>query len=78
MAHGSTAAFNHFIAKFPGLKYTTICECRKAIIDTSGKDLEHKPITELPDQKRGRPSTLPDEILSILRSTFMRSVMLGG
>ena len=78
VTHGSTAALNHFIAEFPGLKYTTICEWRKAIIDMSGKDPEHKPITELPDQKRGRPSTLPDEILSILKKYIYAVRDAGG
>jgi len=54
VAHGSTAELNHFLAEFPSLKYTTIFEWRKVIIDTTGQDPEHKPITELPDQKRGR------------------------
>ena len=67
VAHGSTAALNHFIAEFPGLKYTTICEWRKTIIDASAQVPEHKHVMELPDQKRGRPSTLPEEILTILK-----------
>ena len=78
VAHGSTAALNHFIAEIPSLKYTTICEWRKAIIDTSGQDTEHKPITELPVQKRGRPSTLPDEILSILKKYIYAIRDAGG
>jgi len=69
---------NHFIAEFPGLKYTTNCEWRKAIIDTSGQDPEHKPVTELPDQKRGRPSTLPEEILSILKKYICAICDAGG
>ena len=78
VAHGSTAALNHFIAEFPGLKYTTICDWRMAIIDTSGKDPEHKPVTELPDQMRGRPSTSPDEILSILKKYIFAIRDAGG
>ena len=46
VAHGSTAMLNHFTVEFPNLKYTTICECGKVILDTSGQDPEHKPITE--------------------------------
>ena len=71
VAHGLTAVFDHFIVEFPGLKFTTICEWGKAVIDTSGQDPEYKPITELPDQKKGRPLTLPEEIVSILKSTYM-------
>ena len=78
MAHGSTAALNHFIAEFPSLKYTTICEWRKAIIDTSGQDPEHKPITELPVQKSGRSSTLPDEILSILKKYIYVIIVIAA
>jgi len=49
VAHGTSAVLNHFISEFPGLKYTTICEWKKMIIDTSGKDPENKLVTELPD-----------------------------
>jgi len=38
VAHGTSAALNHFITKFQGLKYTTICEWKKAIIEISKKD----------------------------------------
>ena len=66
---------NHSTVEFSNLKYTTICEWRKVIIDTSGQDSERKPITEFSDWKKGRPLTLPEEILSIL---LMQFVMLGG
>jgi len=37
------------------------------ILGTSGQDPEHKPITEFSDWKKGRPLTLLEEILSILK-----------
>ena len=48
------------------------------IIDISGLDPEHKPITELPDQKRRTPSTLPEEILSILKKYIYAICDAGG
>jgi len=77
VAHGTSAAFNHFITEFPALKYTTICEWKKVIIDISGKDPDHKSVTELPDQKRGRPSMLPEEILSMLKK-YIRTIHDAG
>jgi len=67
VAHGTSSALHHFSNEFPGLKYTTICEWKKTIIDKSWKDPDHEQVTELPDQKRGRPSTLPEEIQSLLK-----------
>jgi len=82
VVHGSTAALNHFLAEFRSLKNTTICKWRKAIIDTTGQDPEHKPVTKLPDQKRGRPSTrastLPEEILTILKKYIYAICDAGG
>ena len=62
--HGTSAALRHFKNKFPDLKYTTLCEWRKAIIVKTRKD--HEVVTELEDKKRGRPLMLPEDVLSLI------------
>ena len=43
--HGTSAVLRHFKIKFPDLKYTTVCEWRKVIVDKTRKD--HEMGTEL-------------------------------
>ena len=62
--HGPTAALRHFKTQYPDLKYTTVCEWKKAI-DAEQKKTQ-RPVMELKSKKRGRPSTLPDEITTII------------
>lgn len=47
--HGTSAALHHFINKFPDLKYTTVCEWRKAIVAKTRKD--HEVVTELEEKR---------------------------
>ena len=62
--HGTSATLCHFKNKFPDLKYTTLCEWRKAIIVKTRKD--HEVVTELEDKKRGRSAMLPEDVLSLI------------
>ena len=61
--HGSTAALHHFKTQYPELKYTTICDWKRAIADE--KKIQ-QPVTELKSKKRGRPSMLPNEITTVI------------
>ena len=60
MINGTSATHRHYVGEFPGLKYTTICDWRKAISEQQQK--EHEAVTELHGKKRGRPPTLPDKV----------------
>ena len=62
--HGTTAALRHFKTRYPELKYTTICDWRKAVADEEKKTKQ--PVTKLTSKKRGRPSMLPDEITVVI------------
>ena len=64
MMHGATASLRHFKDRYSELKYTTICEWKKAIA-TEEKKIQ-QPVTELKSKKRGRPSMLPDKITTLL------------
>ena len=62
--HGTTAALRHFKDQYSELKYTTICEWKRAIAAEEIKS--QQPVTELKSKKRGRPSILPDNITTLL------------
>ena len=64
LMHGATAALRHFKDRYSELKYTTICEWKKAIAAEEKKS--QQPVTELKSKKRGRPSLLPDKITTLL------------
>ena len=64
MMHGGTASLRHFKDRYSELKYTTICEWKKAIATEEKKS--QQPVTELKSKKRGRPSMLPDKITTLL------------
>jgi len=64
LINGTSAAHRHYVGKFPGLKYTTVCDWRKAISTQQQK--EHESVTELHGKKRGRPPTLPDEVVTYM------------
>ena len=73
--HGTSAALRHFKTKFPDLKYTTVCEWRKAIVAKTRKD--HEAVTELAEQKRGRPGILPEDILTHIMK-YIRAIRDAG
>ena len=73
--HGTSAALRHFKSKFPDLKYTTICEWRKAIVAKTRKD--HKVVTELEERKRGRPGMLPEDVLTHVMK-YIRAIRNAG
>ena len=62
LINGTSATHRHYVGEFPGLKYTTICDWRKAISEQQQK--EHEAVTELHGKKRGRPPTLPDKVVT--------------
>ena len=64
--HGTSATLYYFKNKFPDLKYTitTVCKWRKAIVAKTWKD--HEVVTELEENKRGRPAMLPEDVLSLI------------
>ena len=62
MINGTSAAHRQYVGEFPGLKYTTVCDWRKSI--SAQQQKEHKSVTELHGKKRGRPPTLPDEVVT--------------
>ena len=64
LMHGTTAALRHFKDQYSKLKYTTICEWKRAIAAEEIKS--QQPVTELKSKKRGRPSMLPDNITTLL------------
>jgi len=74
--HGTTAALRHFKTQHPELKYTTICECKKAIADEESRT--QQPVTELKSKKRGRPSMLPDEITTLIMKYINAIREAGG
>jgi len=47
-----SAVHHHYVGEFPGLKYTTVCDWRKAI--SAHQQKEHGAVTELHGKKRGR------------------------
>ena len=73
--HGTSAALRHFKSKFPDLKYTTICEWRKAIVAKTRKD--HEVVTELEERKRGRPGMLPEDVLTHVMK-YIRAIRDAG
>ena len=73
--HGTSAALCHFKNKFPDLKYTTLCEWRKAIIVKTQKDNEV--VTESEEKKRGRPEMLPEDVLSLIMK-YIRAIRDAG
>ena len=56
LLNGTSAALCHFIKEFPDLKYTTVCNWRKAVSTQQKK--QHESVTELHGKKRGQPPTL--------------------
>jgi len=69
-------ALRHFKTQYPELKYTTICEWKKAIADEESKT--QQPVTELKSKKRGRPSMLPDEITTLIMKYINAIREAGG
>ena len=57
-----SAVYHHYVGEFPGLKCTTVCFWSKAI--SAQQQKKHNVVTELHDTKRGRPPTLPDEVVT--------------
>ena len=56
LINGTSAALRRYVGEFPDLKYTTICEWKKAI--SSQQKKERESVTELHGKKRGRPPTV--------------------
>jgi len=74
--HGLTAALHHFKTQYPDLKYTTVCEWKKAIDDEQKKT--QQPVMKLKSKKRGRPSTLPDKITANIMCYISAIRDIGG
>ena len=75
LLNGTSAALRHFIKEFPDLKYTTVCNWRKAVSTQQKK--QHESVTELHGKKRGRPPTFPEEVTSCIMK-YIRAVREAG
>jgi tellurite resistance protein len=79
--HGTSAALRHYSKDFPDLKWTTVNDWRQAIIQKIKKDqskgVKCKPVEELEGKKRGRPSTLSEELNRELMS-YIRAIREAG
>ena len=71
-----SAAHRHYVGEFPGLKCTTVCDWRKVI--SAQQQKEHKAVTELHGKKRGRPPTLPDEVVTYVMKYICAVRDAGG
>ena len=76
LTNGTSAALRRYAGEFPDLKYTTICEWRKAI--SSQQKKEHESVTELHGKKRGRPPTFPEEIITCVMKYICAVREAGG
>ena len=78
--HGTSAAIRHFKARFPDLKWTTVNDWKEAMLKAASKaaiDGQLKKITELEEKKRGRPSLLPDSVITDIKC-YIRAVRDAG
>ena len=77
--HGTSAALRYFKAEFPDLKWSTVNDWKVAIIRKKRvADVQNdKPVVELVEKKRGRPSTLPEEISREVME-YIRAIRDGG
>ena len=77
--HGTNAALRYFKAEFPDLKWSTVNDWKVAIIRKKRvADVQNdKPVVELVEKKRGRPSTLPEEISREVME-YIRAIRDGG
>ena len=71
-AKGTSAAVRHFEKEFPNLKYTTVCEWKNFVEKSDGT------VTTIEGKKRGRPSTLPEDITSHLTKYIYAIRDAGG
>ena len=80
--HGPSAALRYFKKDFPTLKWSTVNDWKNAIIiqkriDAS-QDRQTVDVVELVSKKRGRPSTLPEDITSELMEYIQAICDNGG
>ena len=77
----SMAALRHYNKDFPNLKWTTVNDWKEAIIKKIKKDrskgMKCEPVEELEGKKRGRPSTLSEELSRELMS-YIRAIREAG
>jgi len=76
LINGTSAALRHYAGEFPDLKYTTVCEWRKAI--SSQQKKEHKSVTELHGKKRGWPPVFPEEVTTCVMKYIHAVHEAGG
>jgi len=76
LINGPSAAICHYVREFPDLKYTTVCDWRKSISAQRWK--ERETVTELHGKKRGRPPTLPEEMLTYVMKYIHAVHEAGG
>ena len=76
LINGPSAAVCQYVGEFPGLRYTTVCDWRKEISIQQRR--EHETVTELHGKKRGRPPTLPEEIVTYVMKYIHAVHEAGG
>ena len=74
--HGTSAALRYFKAEFPDLKWSTVNDW-KVVIVRKKRVADVQPVVELVEKKRGRPSTLPEEISREVME-YIRAIPDGG
>ena len=80
--HGISASLRHFKTEFPDLKWFTVHDWKQVILkemercDVSQKS--YRPIVELHGKRRGRPSTLSDELTEELKAYILAVRDAGG
>ena len=80
--HGISAPLRHFKTEFPDLKWSTVHDWKQVILkemkrcDVSQKS--YRPIVELHGKRRGRPSTLSDELTEELKAYILAVRDAGG
>ena len=82
VSNGTSAALRCFKTKFPKLKWSTVNDWKNTIIKhkrVAGINRDEEPIdvVELVGKKRGRPSTLPEDITREL-TEYIRTIRDNG
>ena len=79
--HGTSGALQHFNDDFPNLKWTTVNDWKVTIIRKIKQDrargMKCEPVVKLEGKKRGRPSTLSEELSKELMS-YIRVIREAG
>ena len=72
--HGTSAALRYFKNKFPDLKYTTVCEWRKAIVAKTRKN--HEVLTELEEKREEGQQCSLKMSFPLLQNIFVQYAVL--